>query len=958
MLGFYIWADEGGNSLRVDIGRSDLYDDRTAQNTPNAYMNNFVYDQPRLPLGYFRITWAGQLTGAFGRISLWDALCNISLTTSAGTIQLLAWANAADAQGDVIVLELTASGGETAQATFVPQPAQSTWQGNDPSYVPNPTWISSTAPSSIPGGTLKLTSQPHLSGSYHTTAVLSVPQADAGVTAFYTSVSPVLASGRPASDAYASGQVESAASQSTASLRADHSAWWHTWWPAGGFLTLPYSVLESFWWVQQYKFGCASRGGRALHDLMGPWFIDGTRWPDLHWDMNLQQTYYLPLAANRPDLSATLTNFMQRIHESGALADNVPVEWQADSSGAPTGASSLFGLETCYWNYGPNCTTAPPSITGNLLWACQLLYLNGEYSGNSTVHTGVLFPILDRALQAYQHFQIPANASSDGLIHLPVTFSPEYPGPAGPDANYDLALYRWGLTTALDLVQRYDLTSPHIPAWQATLSSLTWYSVDNTSQTFSIYRGVPYGTPHRHYSHLFMIWPLRTLDFANETQYGIARNSINRWLATPEEDSQFYRPAASAMNVLLGQLSAAFDNITYLVHTRIEPNTFYREGSQGSCTETPLAAAWAVADWLIGSWNRTILPPSLGASAAGPQRVLHFFPGVADVIRLDDGQYTGAPAAAANASFYRLATEGGFLASAARSVVSSNATHYVTQADFLALEVPASYTGGVLVIRTSMARPLVTDPAGLPLTALWDDAVAVEGITPGMTLVITSASSPPANGQTPVVQPVPGCAADFNAWGYHPNGVVDAGEGGSSLAPHVSARVPKVLSAPAATAPVPVVLRNCSYLPSGRVSPTQSYTYDNSTGVFALQDGSGRCLTVSTCAAANSDVIVLAPCSTAASTPIGCEPDCTPAAQEWTVQGPAGSPPNAIRSSISGRCMDVNGAFNPDVIDVYDCSDPPGQFKNDEFTWDSATGAILSLDTDACCLNMCLTPAQ
>ena len=32
----------------------------------------------------------------------------------------------------------------------------------------------------------------------------------------------------------------------------------------------------------------------------------------------------------------------------------------------------------------------------------------------------------------------------------------------------------------------------------------------------------------------------------------------------------FYRPAASAMNVLLQQRAAAFDNITYLLFNRIE----------------------------------------------------------------------------------------------------------------------------------------------------------------------------------------------------------------------------------------------------------------------------------------------------------------------------------------------------------------------------------------------------
>ena len=125
----------------------------------------------------------------------------------------------------------------------------------------------------------------------------------------------------------------------------------------------------------------------------------------------------------------------------------------------------------------------------------------------------------------------------DGSVHLPPTFSPEYPGNPGPDANYDIALYRWGLQTAIGLCESYNLTSPHLSAWRATLSNLTWYSVDPISNTFEIYAGVPYGTPHRHYSHLFALWPLRALDFNNATQAAIGRASVNLWLATPEEDS-------------------------------------------------------------------------------------------------------------------------------------------------------------------------------------------------------------------------------------------------------------------------------------------------------------------------------------------------------------------------------------------------------------------------------------
>jgi hypothetical protein len=53
--------------------------------------------------------------------------------------------------------------------------------------------------------------------------------------------------------------------------------------------------------------------------------------------------------------------------------------------------------------------------------------------------------------------------------------------------------------------------------------------------------------------------------------------------------------------------------------------------------------------------------------------------------------------------------------------------------------------------------------------------------------------------------------------------------------------------------------------------------------------------------------------------------------------------------------LEVNGAFNPDDIDVWDCSIPPGADKNQVWTFNATSGAFASADTNACCHGMCLT---
>ena len=889
-LGFLLFAPTA-TSLRLEVSRQSLYDDRNAS---VPYLNNFVFDQPRLPVGYVTIAWTSGAPAAAvtGRLSLHDARATVHVTTPSGALDLSVYAQAAwDTAADVLVLEASGSGSEQPALAFTPYPAQSTWIGRDARYVPNPPPVNGSS-SPAPGTTLNTTTQAHLLGTAHCTAVL----ADAAAPGLLLlSVSPTLPS-PSAAEAWAGGQVLAARALGAAALRAAHEAWWHAWWPAGGFLTTDFTVAEGFFYLQLYKMGSAARPGRSVHDLEGPWFVPGTDWPDLHWDLNLQYTMYLTTAVNRFDLARSYVDFFASPTVLASLRGNVPAGW-SDASAAPTGASSLAAAETCYWSYGENCTTSPPSVTGNLLWCLQVLRQVAVHSANATIDTEVLWPLLGRALQFHAHLH-SSNASSSGGIHLVPTFSPEYPGPAFADCNYDLSLYRWGLQLALQLASEYGLPSPHLADWAATLSALAPPPVDPVTDTLEIYAGHPYATPHRHFSHLFSIWPLRLVDAANASQMTTARNSINLWLATPEQDSMFYRPAASAMNVLLGQRAAAFDNITTLLYNRIEGTGFYREGAAGSCTETPYAAAWSLTDWLLQSWNS-----SAAVSAGAP--IYDFFPGISDVIPLAQGDYEAAPSRAASASFWRLSAARGVLASGARALVSRNATHHVTRTAWVAVEVgaAAAAAGATLTLRARLALPLAVSPAGTPFTVLEGGGGGQEGLLVALTLppgqagaALFSAALPPPQ---LAVAPAAGCPGDYNYYSI----------GARSGAP----------PPPSPPAGAPLTLKPCTG------SPRQRFAFNASSGQLALGDGSGRCVGVGSCTGELGALVAAVPCAAAAppppqpqppggGVPVGCKSwgggdSCALDAQTWQVN-PPGFPENALVLRVSGRCMEVHGAFD------------------------------------------------
>ena len=61
----------------------------------------------------------------------------------------------------------------------------------------------------------------------------------------------------------------------------------------------------------RYRFAASDRV--SLHGLMGAFGPDGifNLWPDYVWDMNQQVMYWIAAAANRPEISEPLSDFIE-----------------------------------------------------------------------------------------------------------------------------------------------------------------------------------------------------------------------------------------------------------------------------------------------------------------------------------------------------------------------------------------------------------------------------------------------------------------------------------------------------------------------------------------------------------------------------------------------------------------------------------------------------------------------
>lgn len=616
LLGAMLYQDAATGFLRLDIGRSDVEDHRRPMKAGN-------FDNARLPIGHFVLRTRGKLLDRCAlRLELRDACLTGTIVTDRGTIALRAYVHAEDL---AIVAETHPNAGERDAAwQWVGEEAISPRQtfsivNNEPQrglkgYRPNPPGIRTT------DGAEQLWLQPLLAGGGTATAWRATPGR------LVCSIAHRHPGALPRAEALAAVRAHLA----DRSAYRRHLAWWHGYYPAS-FVSIPDTRIESFYWIQLYKLASATRSDRALIDNQGPW-LQLTPWPSVWWNLNVQLTYWTPVAANQAHLVGSL---IRTLHDHQAmLVGNVAPRYRSDSAsiGRTSGSDLDSPVEPPQPSGGAQEMTGMASVgrapeVGDLPWALHNVWMVWRHTMDEALLRGTLFPLLRRTTNYYRHFLA---RGKDGRLHLPPTYSPEYG--AAPDLNYDLSLLRWSCAALLEAAARLKIDDPLIPEWRRIIAELAPYPQDATG--VMIGAGLPLRSSHRHYSHLLMAYPLYLVNKEQPGAAALIRRSIDHWQSMPEQLRGYSSTGASSLSSAFGDGDAALRYLHQLFDEYLRPNTLYKES--GPVIETPLSGAQALLDMLIQSWGG----------------VVRVFPAV--------------PGAWRDAVFDRLSAEGAFLVSAER----------------------------------------------------------------------------------------------------------------------------------------------------------------------------------------------------------------------------------------------------------------------------------------------------
>jgi len=656
LLGTVLFKDaQQPNTLRFEIGRVDVYDHRTKGPCGVG----------RLPIGQLLLTPVGEIQKINLRTDLWNAEIRGDIITASGTLKLRCFVPSG---GELIVLDINGTGQEIgAKVAFRPEqgnhPRATVGAGRDKGavYEPNPPFTISKTDG------IEVVTQQLLVGDDYATAWNDVAKPDGSRTVLVTVANRWAKNLQHAtgSAADAVATIKKVQPMDLTALEKSHRDWWHQFYPAS-FISIPDARTESFYWIQLYKLASATRKDRPAIDLMGPWFKKSI-WAAYWTNLNIQVAYYTTGITNHLDLAEPLYQLIERAADQ--LVENInPPDYRNDCAGLgnPVGYGVL--------DAGINLTidAANPNSRLNLIalpWLMQLFTIHNQMTINDTRLRERIYPLLKKTFQVYIRTMI---RGEDGKYRVPYSFSDEYGN--AKETSLNIAMARWGFATLIATAERLKIDDPQIPQWKEYLANMADYNVDENG--IMIGKDTPFAKPHRHYSHLFGIFPFYSLNVdQNPERIPLMKKSVQHFTDLDGDNKMFKFTGASSLWAALGDGNEALKwlnrSLEIVKGPTVGPNTLYSENGWPTF-ESPIGSTRAILDMLIQSWGGTI----------------RIFPACPDLWK--------------EASFYNLRTEGAFLVSARRK---DGRTLFVGV---------KSLAGEPCRIRTDLAEPIVAEGVSHP----------------------------------------------------------------------------------------------------------------------------------------------------------------------------------------------------------------------------------------------------
>jgi len=420
---------------------------------------------------------------------------------------------------------------------------------------------------------------------------------------------------------------------------SSHLKWWYRYWGKSS-LSIPDKLLDRQYKLAMYKFGSVTRANTPPISLQAIWTADNGSLPpwkgDLHFDLNVQMSYWPGYTANHLDLTASLTNWLWKVKEQNRSWTRK--YFNTDGINVP-GVTTISGKPMGGWiQYAMSPTTS--------LWLAHHFYLQWKYSMDDHFLKQKCYPYLSE-VQRYIDNMLVKNQRT-GFYQLPLSSSPEYFDNSlqawfHQNTNYDLSLIHNSFTRYNEVTKAIGGQSGVTTRKQKQIASM-----DINSTGLTIAPGTDLTESHRHLSHLMAIYPLAFLNKDNPEDLEVMSNSMKtleklgtrQWLG-------FSFTWAAALYAQQGKGDSAVLNLKKFAQNFCSPNSFNLNGDQKG-----------------GQYSNYVYRPftletNFGFAEGIHQLLLQSEHGYAEI-------FPAIPASWKDVSFKNLRSQGAFLISASR----------------------------------------------------------------------------------------------------------------------------------------------------------------------------------------------------------------------------------------------------------------------------------------------------
>lgn len=517
ILGGLFWGD--GNPLKISLDRTDLWDLRPV---PEFYSSEYsyklmcqwhdegkhdelirVYEAPyhrpaptKIPAGRIEISFGNQVVFSNTSLTLREALAEMKFAEG---IQVRAFIHALQPVGLIYIQHKTSVLPKLMAPPFsgkVIDPAQGGIVAGDLSQLGYP------APEESSGKNWQEFIQKGSEGFCFAVHLAWRKSADGWLGAW--SVASSFEGNEP--QTIARNCVDQTLDAGFERMFESHRCWWKEYWQKSS-VNVPNKIIERQWFLDQYKFGAASRRGSPPITLQGPWTADAGKLPpwkgDYHHDLNTQLSYWPCYSGNHLEEGLSLLGWLWKTRDAcfawtrrffSMPGLNVPMT--ADLNNNQMGG---------WRQYTHSVTTAA--------WLAHHFYLHWKYSADRIFLKERAYPYLKDASVFIE--AVTGERDRNGWRSLSLSASPEINGNR-PDAwfktitNYDLALIRWLLGATAELAEELEL-SDEAEHWRNVLAEMPELSHGKEGELL-VAPDYPLLGSHRHFSHLMAIHPLGLID--------------------------------------------------------------------------------------------------------------------------------------------------------------------------------------------------------------------------------------------------------------------------------------------------------------------------------------------------------------------------------------------------------------------------------------------------------------